>query len=213
MVVDSIDAVGALQDPLRRRLYDFVAGQGEDVSRNQAAEACGIQRTLAAFHLDKLVEADLLVASYRRLTGRSGPGAGRPAKLYRRSEAEHAVSLPPRAYAAAAAMLAATVERIGADRELAAAARQAGRGAAVPGESLEDVLRRQRYEPYVSDEEIRLRNCPFRDLAERYPPLVCGMNLALCEGMVEALRLPDRHLRLDPQAGDCCVVISKDSGS
>jgi predicted ArsR family transcriptional regulator len=209
--VDSIDAVGALQDPVRRRLYDFVAGQGDDVSRNRAAAACGIQRTLAAFHLDKLADVGLLDVTYRRLSGRSGPGAGRPAKLYRRAGNEHVVSVPPRAYSVAAGVLADALDQLGADREVVVAARRAGReiGAKAKGESLGRVLRRQGYEPYESGRAIRLRNCPFHQLAERFPPLVCGMNAALCEGILEALGVRDRQVRLDPRAGECCVVISK----
>jgi predicted ArsR family transcriptional regulator len=206
-----IDAVGALQDAVRRRLYEFVAAQHEAVGRNQAAQACGIQRTLAAFHLDKLVEAGLLDVSYRRLTGRSGPGAGRPAKLYRRAAAEHVVSVPPRSYAVAAGLFAEALEQLAADREVGATARRAGHeiGAASGGEPLEDVLRGQGYEPYEDEGEVRLRNCPFHRLAERYPVLVCGMSVALCEGVLEGLGVRDREVRVDPRAGECCAVVSK----
>jgi len=211
--VDGIEAIGALQDPLRLRLYEFVAAAGRDVSRHEAAEACGIQRTLAAFHLDKLVEAGLLETSYRRLSGRAGPGAGRPAKLYRRTTAEHFVSVPPRGDDLASGVLAEALERAGADRELATAAHQAGHaiGAAAGDESLDEVLRRQGYEPYDDAGEVRLRNCPFHQIAERYPPLVCGMNVALCEGVLAGMGVADRHARLDPRPGGCCVVISKNN--
>jgi predicted ArsR family transcriptional regulator len=120
-------AIGLLQDPVRRALYGHVAGAGGEVSRNQAAEAVGVQRGLAAFHLDKLVEAGLLEASFRRLGKRRGPGAGRPAKLYRRARGEVAASLPPRTYETAARLLAETVEQAGADLELQVAARRARR--------------------------------------------------------------------------------------
>src|SRR5260221_9275138 len=100
-----LDAIGLLQDPARRSLYAYVVAQGREVSRNEAAEAVGLQRTLAAFHLDRLATAGLLDVAYRRLSNRSGPGAGRPAKVYRRSSAEHAVVLPPRDYASAASIL------------------------------------------------------------------------------------------------------------
>ncbi|MDQ3896467.1 MAG: transcriptional regulator, partial [Actinomycetota bacterium] len=103
-------AIGSLQEPVRRSLYDYVVAQPGDVSRDQAAAGVGVQRNLAAFHLDKLVEAGLLEATFRRLSGRTGPGAGRPAKLYRRSSSEHAVTLPPRHYVLAAELLAEAVE-------------------------------------------------------------------------------------------------------
>jgi len=209
--VDSLHAVSALHDPVRRRLYEFVVAQPDAVSRYQAAEGCGIGRTLAAFHLDKLVEAGLLDVSYRRLTGRTGPGAGRPAKLYRRAQAEHTVSVPPRAYAVAADVFAAVVEQLGADREVVVSAHRAGRdiGAAAAGARLDELLRGQGYEPYQAEGEVRLRNCPFHRLAERYPPLVCGMSVALCEGVLEGLGLQDWAVRVDPRPGECCAVLSK----
>ena len=119
-------AIGLLQDPVRRALYGHVVADGGEVSRNQAAKAAGVARGLAAFHLDKLVEAGLLEASFRRLGERRGPGAGRPAKLYRRAPGEVAASLPPRTYGTAAHLLAETIEQTGADLELQAAARRAG---------------------------------------------------------------------------------------
>lgn len=125
--MEDIDAIALLQDPVRRRLYEFVAAQGREVGRGEAAEAAGVARTLAAFHLDKLVDAGLLEAGSRRLTGRSGPGAGRPAKVYRRSSAERDVSLPARDYRTAAGLLAEAAETAGLDMELQDAARRRGR--------------------------------------------------------------------------------------
>ena len=122
-------AIGLLQDPVRRALHGHVSGAEGEVSRNQAAAAVGVQRGLAAFHLDKLVQAGLLEASFRRLGERRGPGAGRPAKLYRRASGEVAASLPPRTYETAAHLLAEAVEQTGADLELQAAARRAGQRA------------------------------------------------------------------------------------
>src|SRR5580698_3996201 len=103
-------ALSSLDDPVRRRLYDFVAGRDEPAGRDEAAAAAGIGRPLAAYHLDKLVEQGLLAASYARPPGRGGPGAGRPAKVYARSGREFAVSVPPREYELAARLLAAAVD-------------------------------------------------------------------------------------------------------
>src|SRR5512144_564605 len=93
-----IESLAVLDEPVRRKLYLYVVGRGGDVSREEAARGVRVSRALAAFHLDKLVEADLLQASFRRLGGRKGPGAGRPSKLYRRSSAQLDVSLPRRSY-------------------------------------------------------------------------------------------------------------------
>ena len=105
--VDPIDALASLAEPTRRRLYDLVASAGGGfVGRDEAARTLGIGRPLAAFHMDRLVEAGLVVAEFRRLSGRSGPGAGRPAKVYRRAASTVEVSLPERRYATAATIFA-----------------------------------------------------------------------------------------------------------
>ncbi|MFI6764984.1 helix-turn-helix transcriptional regulator [Streptomyces sp. NPDC050355] len=204
---DSAFAVlGVLGDPVRRRLYRHVAAAPDEVGRDAAAEAVGISRSLAAFHLDKLVEAGLLAVSFRRLSGRTGPGAGRPAKVYRRAEGEHAVSVPPRFYDAAGRLLAEVVENAGLDRELQAAAKAAG--AAHPDAAADDlveVLRARGYQPFWDGETLRLRNCPFHALAADFPALVCGMNLGLLEGLAPEQWSPT----MDPCPGGCCVALSK----
>jgi predicted ArsR family transcriptional regulator len=225
--VEDIDAIAALQDPVRRRLYEYVAAQGREVGRNEAAEAAGVARTLAAHHLDRLAEAGLLESGSRRLTGRSGPGAGRPAKVYTRARAERSVSLPARDYRTAAELLAEAAEQAGLDAELCAAARRRGealRGSAAPCGGLEqavDMLAARGYEPHLEGAEgatgaaarvVRMRNCPFHAVAERFPPLVCGMNLALLEGLLGTNG--PVHARMDARPGDCCVVVetSKNNG-
>ncbi len=207
-----LDAIGLLQDAARRSLYEFVVSQGRDVGRNEAAAAVGLSRTLAAFHLDRLAHAGLLEVTYRRLGERTGPGAGRPAKLYRRAASEHAVSLPARDYSGAARIFAAAVERSGAEAALYEAAREQGAAAGRTLLTFEDVRRElveRGYEPYEDGSVLRLRNCPFHVLAQEYPPLACGMNLALLEGLVSGAGL---DARIDPRPGECCVVVgSKDN--
>lgn len=206
-------AIGLLQDPVRRALYAHVVAAGGEVSRNQAAAAVGVQRGLAAFHLDKLVEAGLLAATFRRLGDRRGPGAGRPAKLYRRATGEVAASLPPRSYQTAAQLLAETVEQTGADLELQAAARRSGQDAgrrqleAGPGREIEQLLGARGYEPYRDGAALRLRNCPFANLATEFPVLVCAMNLALVEGLLEGAGEPAGRAAMDPAPGRCCVAV------
>lgn len=200
-----------LGDPVRRGLYRHVAGTPGDVGRDAAAEAAGISRSLAAFHLDKLVEAGLLEVCFRRLSGRSGPGAGRPAKMYRRAEGEHVVSVPPRSYDTAGRLLAEVVEQAGLDRDLQAAARAAGEaeGGASGGEADPvEVLRSRGYEPFWDGGTLRLNNCPFHALADQFPALVCGMNLAGIEGLLAGL--PDGQgwsVAMDPLPRGCCVSL------
>ncbi|MFI8823270.1 helix-turn-helix transcriptional regulator [Streptomyces sp. NPDC053431] len=217
-----IDAIAALQDPVRRRLYEYVVAQGREVGRNEAAEAAGVARTLAAHHLDKLTDAGLLESGSRRLTGRSGPGAGRPAKVYTRARAERSVSLPARDYRTAAELLAEAAEEAGLDAGLCAAARRRGealRRSVEPCGGLEEAveaLAERGYEPYVETSEtagrvVRMRNCPFHAVAEAFPPLVCGMNLALLEGLLGADGPVEA--RMDARPGECCVVVtSKNNG-
>ncbi|MET8454466.1 helix-turn-helix domain-containing protein, partial [Streptomyces sp. NPDC005209] len=157
--MEDIDAIAVLQDPVRRRLYEYVAAQGREVGRNEAAEAAGVARTLAAHHLDRLTEAGLLESGRRRLTGRSGPGAGRPAKVYTRARGERSVSLPARDYRTAAELLAEAAEQAGLDAGLCAAARRRGealRGSAAPCGGLEEameMLAARGYEPHLEGDE------------------------------------------------------------
>src|SRR5829696_6071184 len=106
-----VAAVAALAEPTRRLLYEHVVRQPVAVSRDEAAEATEVARATVAFHLDKLVDEGLLDVVYERRSGRSGPGAGRPAKLYRRAECDVAVTLPERHYDLAGGLLAAAMER------------------------------------------------------------------------------------------------------
>jgi predicted ArsR family transcriptional regulator len=220
---DDLAAVCSLGEPVRRALYEYVAAQPGDVSRNEAAEALGIQRPLAAFHLDRLVEAGLLEAAFRRLTGRSGPGAGRPAKVYRRSASERAVSLPPRQYDLAAELMAEALENAG-DRPARGSLRRVARafGRRVGEEvraglssragrqrrmtAVAEALGRYGYEPRPDGAALRLGNCPFHALSQRHRDLVCGMNLSLLEGLVEALGESDLEARRDH--GNCCVTVA-----
>lgn len=214
----ALDALAALAEPKRRTLYEHVVRDGGGVSRDAAARAAGVTRALAAFHLDKLVDAGLLETEFRRVSGRSGPGAGRPAKLYRRPAREVAVSLPPRQYDLAGALLAdavASSKSRAARSALGRAAREHGRrlGEAARGTksarasaSLR-VLATHGYEPVVQEGgTIRQRNCPFHALAAKHPALVCGMNLELMEGVLEGLTATGYRAVLDPKPGFCCVA-------
>ena len=105
-----LDVVASLGEPVRRALYRYVAGRGVPVGRDEAAAGTGISRPLAAYHLDKLVEEGLLDARFERPPGRTGPGAGRPAKHYLRSARQVEINLPARDYELAARLLAQAIE-------------------------------------------------------------------------------------------------------
>ena len=121
-----VTGVAALAEEVRRDLYLYVVAEPEPVSRDQAAAGVGVPRHTAKFHLDRLVEEGLLETEFRRLSGRQGPGAGRPAKLYRRSPGEVTVSLPERHYDLAGRLLAGAIEDSSRDGTPVAAALQSG---------------------------------------------------------------------------------------
>jgi len=216
-----IAGVAVLDDPVRRSLYLYVARQADAVSRDAAAEATGTARDNAAFHLDKLVEAGLLEASYRRLSGRTGPGAGRPSKVYRRSAQQLHVTLPARRYELAAEVLARALEdprAKTASASVTAAAHRAGASLGVaarmrasrvsPLRRVTRLLDAHGYEPTESPRGVvQMRNCPFHAVALNHPDLVCGMNLAFMEGIVEGAAAGGVTATLDPQPGRCCVTL------
>jgi predicted ArsR family transcriptional regulator len=220
-LASQIAGIAVLDDPVRRSLYLYVARQAEAVSRDAAAEATGAGRDNAAFHLDKLVEAGLLEASYRRLGGRSGPGAGRPSKVYRRSDQKLQFALPARRYELAAEVMAQALENPrakNASASVAAAAHRAGAalGAATsarggrgsPLRRVTQLLDAQGYEPTEGPRGVvRMRNCPFHEVAQQHPDLVCGMNLAFMDGIVEGAAAEGVSATLDPQPGRCCVTL------
>ena len=214
--MDPLGALSSLGDATRRRIYDHVSAQPAPVSREEVAAAAGVGRTLAAYHLDRLAAEGLLVVTSERRTGRTGPGAGRPAKLYARSQAEVSVSVPPRDYYLAARLLAdaAAADADGHTRRaLAAAAERLGRELATEAAAdapIEPLLRERGYEPYEDEPGVtRLRNCPFHAVAQRHPEIVCEMNLALLRGLVEATEAPGVRATLEPGPARCCVALRR----
>lgn len=225
-----IAAVAALDQPLRRDLYRLLMDGPGWSTRDDAAAALGIPRSVAAFHLDKLADVGVVEVRYERVGGRTGPGAGRPSKLYRPARDEVGASVPDRQYDLAGSLLATAVAEsahTGAPVRdcLRTAARTSGRqigqSASVARETATrddhraeviSVLEPQGYEPVSGDdEEIALANCPFHRLAEEQRELVCGMNLDFLRGVLDGLGLGD-HLtaRLAPAPGYCCVRITVD---
>jgi predicted ArsR family transcriptional regulator len=223
----AVAAVAALAEPTRRRLYDHVVRQPAPVSRDEAAEAVDVPRPTAAFHLDRLVEDGLLEVRFERRSGRSGPGAGRPAKLYQRAECTVAVSLPERRYDLAGELLAAAIAEADATgeppravlgrqaylrgRELGERAREADAEAA--GEDVVlTVLEESGFEPRREDDAVTLANCPFHRLAQTHTELVCGMNLQLLGGVLDGVASSGLAADLRPAEGRCCVRLSPEVG-
>ncbi|UUU28588.1 helix-turn-helix domain-containing protein [Streptomyces sp. CA-210063] len=212
-----VSAVAALDEPTRRRLYDHVVRQPGPVSRDEAAEALGLARQTAAFHLDRLADESLLDVVYERRSGRTGPGAGRPAKLYRRSDKQVTVSLPERHYELAGRLLAQALEESEATGEPVRAvlhrkAHELGTQLAGPGQAdLLAVLEENGFEPRCDGDAIILGNCPFHALARAHTQTVCGMNLHLLRGALEGLVDSGLQARLAPSPGHCCVRLEPTS--
>lgn len=201
-----IETLASLAEPVRRTLYEYVVSAHEPVSRDEAAEVVGVSRQVAAYHLDRLAEDGLLAFEFQRLTGRKGPGAGRPAKLYRRSGTSYDVSVPPRRYALAASLLLDALREGGVGHDaLAAVARDAG--SRIGGAGLDEALDQTGYEPVVEEGETRFRNCPFHLLRDQDRELTCALNLALVEGMIEGAGA-GATATLAPEEGYCCVRIA-----
>lgn len=227
--LDQIAALSVLGEPSRRALYDYIVLAGDWVGRDEAADAAGIQRGVAAHHLDRLAEDGLLDVDYQRLSGRTGPGAGRPAKVYRRSALEFDIALPPRDYELAGRLLADAVvdaqssggdisEAV--DRAAGFAGRQLGeamrarrgraRSAASARAATLDVLQEQGYEPLEQpDGTVVLRNCPFHVLATTHTELVCGLNHGLIKAAVAQVDDSGFDVRLEPDSNLCCVRLRR----
>jgi predicted ArsR family transcriptional regulator len=223
---DHLHALASLDDEIRARIYAFIREGGRPVSREDVAAHLGISRKLAAFHLDKLLDRGLLKAGYARPPGRTGPGAGRPAKMYEASGAELEISIPARHYGLMAELLVEAIEResstVTARTAALRAARERGRiigRAARAGHGARWSSRRRGvaaaaetlagcgFEPVeVGNGEVVLRNCPFRSLAQAAPDLVCVVNRAFIEGVLQGLGRPVRA-RLTRPPNVCCVTL------
>lgn len=220
----AIRAIAALDDDLRRRMFDYIRAAGHPVTRDEAAAAAGISRKLAAFHLDKLVDAGALRTGCQPAGGIRR--VGRVPKLYEPAAADIQVSFPPRSHDVLADILLDALAGQGADRALAAVRRagyhhgarlgaahrqrvRPGRLGAERALTLTgDVLTDRGFEPVrESPTCLRLRNCPFRPLTAKSPALVCGLNRAFLAGLVDGLGAPPVDAVTDPRPGECCVAL------
>ncbi|MFF5076139.1 helix-turn-helix transcriptional regulator [Actinoplanes sp. NPDC000266] len=208
---DRLAAVAALDDPVRRAVFDLIARSGEPMGRDATAEALGISRRVAALHLDRLAEQGLLEFEFRRPPGRGGPGAGRPAKLYRRAGDEVTVSVPERHYDVVGELLAAAVSEsittgTAVQEVLHRKAYDYGRDTGAHATDVESALESVGYEPRRDPSgAVDLHNCPFHRLARQYTDLVCGVNLDLLRGVTDGTGDSTLHPILAPRPGHCCV--------
>jgi predicted ArsR family transcriptional regulator len=210
-------AVASIHDPLRRALFDFVSASATAVGRDEAAQSLGMARATAAFHLDRLVDDGVLTVEFKRLSGKTGPGSGRPAKLYRRASEELLVSIPERHYDLAGSVLASSIEesdRTGepARQALARVATEHGRELGKRAGSLQSALLTGGYEPReAADGGTILANCPFHSLAVTHTDVICHANVNLLRGVAEGAEDTEHAIVFDPCDGRCCVRIARRS--
>ncbi len=228
---EQVAGVAALADPVRRRLYLYVAAQPGPVTRDQAGAAVDVPRHTAKFHLDKLVAEGLLDTDFKRPSGRGGPGAGRPSKRYRRSDRQVSVAIPERRYDLAGQLMATAIDGALRDRiPVLEALHQAAadQGTIIGGQARQRAgprpthesrvvaacatLADHGYEPRRDGPAVHLTNCPFHALAQQHTDLVCGMNLALIQAAVSQLGDDTLHAKLDPAEDRCCVTITTNPG-
>ena len=218
-------AVALLAEPTRQRLYLYLRDRQEPVGREEAARHTGVKPRLAAFHLDRMAEAGLLDVEFRRLSGRVGPGAGRPAKVYSVASRSFSVEVPQTRYALAASMMATALSAGGGPRadgtkslqdvattvgeSLGGEIRRQGRTKGARQEAVQGKLKQLGYEPQVQESgEWTMRNCIFSELSASHRELVCPMNAALVTGMLNGAHLSSLHVERQPARPGCCVRIS-----
>jgi predicted ArsR family transcriptional regulator len=209
---DRIASVAVLDDPTRRAVFDFVSRARSAVSRDAVAAALGLSRRVAALNLDRLAAHGLLVVEYRRVHQRTGPGAGRPSKLYLRADEELAVSVPTRQYELIGELfVAAVAESLDTGATIGSVLDRLAyeAGVALGGRcgEVRNALDEAGYETYDAEdgEGLMLANCPFHRLAREHTDLVCGVNLRLLHGVVDSIDGASYRLDLDPAPGRCCV--------
>lgn len=212
---NGVREIAALADPIRRQLFEFVSRATEPVGRDEASGFTGLPRSTTAFHLDRLVEAGLLRVEYSKLTGREGPGSGRPAKLYVPATDEVNATVPRRQYDVMGDILAAAIESAHTSGRavrdtLTDAARARGELLGTPDRDLPELLESVGYEPEESaDGEITLTNCPFHRLASSHTEIICQANVALIEGAADGCGDTQHSVRFDPASGRCCVTLGR----
>lgn len=220
----AVAAIAALDDDVRSALYAFVRAADGPVTREAAAEAVEISRKLAAFHLDKLVDAGLLVS---RIQAVGVPRVGRTPKVYEPAAADIVVHVPPREPEVLAEILVqAVLTERGDERAEQAVMRVARERGLAVGSTERDRVRPGRvgaeralglagslleqhgFEPARSEGGLRLRNCPFHPHASTAPELVCGLNHAFLCGLLEGLQAEATvQAVLAPSPGACCVQL------
>lgn len=190
-------AFDVLSDERRRSIYLHVKQSPGPVTVNEVADTFAIHRNAAKFHLDKLLDAGLLDATFKRVNGRRGPGAGRPSKLYAATDTEVTFSVPERHYDLLAHLL---LKALTSGNDLDTVGEAFGHevaravGPAPAGDPIDHaagVLERLGFDPQVEREAdgsawITTSNCPFGRVAMDAPGAeVCRLDRAIIRGILD----------------------------
>jgi len=170
-----LDAVAA---PELRSTLLYVRSQPAAVTADEVAAAERVHRNVARARLERLVSAGLLVASFERRTGRAGPGAGRPAKIYAVTPELEAIEFPRRRFPELVALLMAG--RSTADLRAAGAAfgrllaAESGLEPLAGVERLREAVGRLGFQVSVVEETaerivLSTPTCPLRPLVAAHP--------------------------------------------
>ncbi len=208
---DRLDLLKALGDNTRYAIYLELARSSVPLATAEIAETLGLHVNTVRPHLERMREVGLLVVAPDH---RGGPG--RPQHRYSPAPDAPSLGLEPPAFPLLARMLLSTAARAGAEpADSLAAGREQGRADAAavrPGtpcaDALVDLLARLGFDPARVDEDdtatstIGFAHCPFQDLAEANPELVCALHRGIVEGFVDGVgggsvagfgTLVDRH--------------------
>lgn len=203
----------SLADPVRRSLYQALIRSPVPLTRDQLVKTLNLAPSTASFHLERMVQDGLLETESRKLGPRTGPGSGRPSKLYRPALDEVQLSFPARDYELAGRMLASAIEASVETGEpvedaLAAVAYAEGQRRGLLAGNLTKALTNNGYEPETDGQGVALCNCPFRRLATDHTRLVCGLSAALLQGTLDGCSDKEHKVVAAPAGSACCARLT-----
>ena len=198
------DIAASLGDPTRRGIDVSVRESAEPSTATQIAELFDIHPNVARHHLDRLASDGYLRVTRQRPPGKTGPGAGRPAKCYEATAKEIAIQFPPRRHELLSELLLRVVERVAPEdgpqiaeeigleygRELAA---QVGMPEEAGFESAVTAVARAmlgvgfEMQALPDDRRLLTSHCPFGSTAAAHPELVCKLDQGIVRGLMERL--------------------------
>lgn len=106
-----MDRLAGVGDPELRAAFAYALAEAHPVTADDLAGAHGLHRNVARSRLERLAETGLLSRGYERRTGRSGPGAGRPAKTYSVAPHLRSIEFPQRHFEKIVALLVDTLPK------------------------------------------------------------------------------------------------------